>query len=129
MSNTLTVRRGSRVLYATRDGVGVGHVEGESFYRGGASFVFRFEDGSVGWAPQGLAVLVAVDAGTVLVEDEWNNVGRLCNLPGDGAAGRVVELDRPWHVRAAVSGGRYLVEHLDYGVVRLVDHREMTNLY
>jgi hypothetical protein len=126
MSNTLTVRRGSRVLYATRDGAGVGHVEGESFYRESASFVFRFEDGSVGWAPQGLARLVAVDWSTTLIEDGFNNVGRLCNVRGDGAAG---EPCRCWHVRAAVSGGRYLVEHLDHGVVRLVTHREMTNLY
>jgi len=126
MSNTLTVRRGSRVLYATRDGAGVGHVEGESFYAGGASFVFRFEDGSVGWAPQGLARLVAVDWSTTLVEDGFNNVGRLCNVRGDGAAG---EPCRCWHVRAAVSGRRYLVEHLDTGVVRLVGSHEMTNLY
>jgi len=126
MSNTLTVRRGSRVLYALRSGAGIGHVEGESFYREGASFVFRFEDGSVGWAPQGLARLVAVDAGTRLVDDQWNNVNRLCNVRGDAAAG---EPCRCWHVRAAVSGGRYLVEHLDTGVVRLVDHRDMTNLY
>jgi hypothetical protein len=123
---TVPVRRGSRVLYALREGAGVGYVEGESFYCGGASFVFRYEDGSVGWAPCGLAVLVAVDAGTCLVEDQFNNVGRLCNVRGDGPAGEPV---RCWQVRAAVSGSRYLVEHLDHGVLRLVGHGDMTNLY
>lgn len=122
----LPVRRGSRVLYADRDGAGIGHVEGESFYGESRTWVFRLADSSVGWAVQGLARLVAVDAGTRLVEDQWNNVDRLCNVRGDGAAG---EPNRCWHVRAAVSGGRYLVEHLDTGVVRVVGHRDMTNLY
>jgi len=122
----LPVRKGARVLYALRAGAGVGHVEGESFYREGVSWVFRCEDGSVGWAAQGRGHLVAVDAGTVLVADDWNNVGRLCNVPGDGAAGNE---PRCWHVRSAVSGGRYLVEHLDTGDVRLVAHRDMHNCY
>jgi len=122
----LPVRRGSRVLYAVREGAGVGHVEGESYYMGSMSFVFRFADGSIGWCPNGLARLVAVDGNTHLIEDQFNNVGRLCNVRGDSAAG---ERGRPWHVRAAVNGYRYLVEHLDTQVVRVVSHRDMTNLY
>jgi hypothetical protein len=126
-SVALDVRRGARVLYATGDGeTGVGYVEGESTWDGSWWFVFRCQDGSMGWCPQGLARVVAVDAGTHLVEDQFNNVGRLCNVRGDGATG---SLNRCWQVAAAVSGGRYLVRHLDYGTVAVVGHRDMTNLY
>lgn len=123
---SLPIRKGSRVLYAYANGAGVGHVEGESFYGESRTWVLREQDGTVGYAVQGLAVLVAVDAGTVLVEDGFNNVGRRCNVPGDGPAG---EPARCWRVASAVSGGRYLVRHLDHGVVRLVAHRDMHNLY
>lgn len=126
MSNTLTVRRGSRVLHCYSNGATIGYVEGESFYREGVSFVFRAADGSIGWAPQGAGHLVAVDAGTRLVDDQFNNVNRLCNVRGDNAAGHP---NRCWQVVAAVSGSRYAVRHLDYGYTRLVGHRDMTNLY
>lgn len=122
----LPVRRGARVLYAYDNAAGVGHVEGESFHGDGAWFVFRQQDGSLGYCPQGLALLVAVDAGTVLVEDGMNNVGRRCNVRGDGAALRSV---RCWQIAAAVSGHRYLVRHLDHGVVKLVSYKDMTNCY
>lgn len=127
MSNTLTVRRGARVLHCYSNGATIGHVEGESFYREGVSWVFRAADGSIGWAAQGGSQLVAVDAGTVLVEDQGNNVGRLCNVRGDAAAGHP---NRCWQVVAAVSGQRLAVRHLDYGYTRLVSERfDVTNLY
>lgn len=126
MTTTLSVRRGARVLHCYSNGATIGHVEGESFYVNSVSWVFRAADGSIGWAAQGGSQLVAVDAGTVLVEDQFNNVGRLCNVRGDGAAGH---LNRCWSVVAAVSGSRYAVRHLDYGYTRLVGNRDMTNLY
>jgi hypothetical protein len=122
----LPVRKGARVLSLFSDGAGVGYVEGETFYGNRRFPVVR-------WSAEGIVsdrwdarYLVVVDAGTVLVEDQFNNVNRLCTLPlqqGEEPEGRV------WRVVAAVSRGRYLVAHLRTSRVRVVEHRSMSNLY
>lgn len=122
----LTVRRGARVVGPASE-LGVGHVEGSAYFAGRAWHVIRYGVWGIGYAEQGTDAVVAVDAGTVLVEDEHNNVGRLCNVRGDYAAGNP---GRCWRVAYAVNGRRYVVVHLDTAEVRVVDHRfDMTNLY
>jgi len=118
-----TLARRTRVLSYCPD-LGVGVVEGRSYLGRATAAVVRWANGTVGaWDDD---MLVAVEAGTVLAEDEGNNVGRLCNVRGDGAAG---ERARCWRVVAAVNGRRYLVEHRDTSAVRVVSNRDMTNLY
>lgn len=118
-----TLTRRARVLSYCPD-LGVGVVEGRSYLGAETAAVVRWANGTVGaWEDERL---VTVDTSTVLVEDQLNNVGRLCNVRGDGAAG---EPARCWRVVAAVSGRRYLVAHRDTDAVRVVSHRDMTNLY
>lgn len=122
----LPVRRGARVL-TDLGGAMVGRVEGVSFAEGRAWHLVRYSDGFVGYAEQGAGTVVAVDADTHLVADQHNNVGRLCNVRGDAAAGEPV---RCWLVCSAVNGGRYLVKHVGTAEVRVVSHRYgVTNLY
>lgn len=142
-TESLPVRKGAHVLSYMSDTLGVGTIEGLSFlppmsWAPGAcekGYVVRWADGTVNVWDAFTGVLVAVDADTVLVEDQFNNVNRLCNVRGDRNEGRPV---RCWQVVTAVSGSRYLVR-LRHGrtdamrftddVVRLVDYRDMTNLY
>lgn len=89
-----TLNRRTRVLSYCPD-LGVGVVEGRSYLGRATAAVVRWANGTVGaWDDD---MLVAVEAGTVLAEDEGNNVGRLCNVRGDGAAG---ERARCWRVLA-----------------------------
>lgn len=126
------VRRGARVLgdagtplTGTVEGFSYGPVTGPRAALCVAWPVVRWSDGMV--TPREPHTVVAVDASTVLVEDEGNNVNRLCNVRGDGAAGEPV---RCWLVVSAVSGRRYLVKHVETGEVRVVSSRyDMTNLY
>jgi len=127
MSNTLAVRRGNRVLSYMSDSLGVGYVEGMSYDpTWGLGAVVRWADGSVGTWDVEHDVLTVIDGDTRLVDDFHNNVGRYCSV--DDVHGR------SWCVVAAVSGGRYLVarEHGSLPVddaVRMVTHRQMSNLY
>lgn len=124
MSNTLTVRRGAHVLTLLSRDCGVAMIEGTAHLLGRTWNVLRYADGTVGYATNDIAA--PVDGATRLVSDDGNNVGRLCNVRGDAVQGHPA---RCWAVHAAVSGSRYLVAHLDTDAVRVVDHREMTNLY
>ena len=122
----LPVRKGTRVLSVLGDFAGVGTVEGLSYLGGESAHVVRWANGVVDTWETAVPLLVAVDAGTTLVQDQWNNVGRHCSVSGDGPVG---EPCRVWRVVAAVSGGRYLVAHETRDEVRVVEHRSMTNLY
>jgi hypothetical protein len=130
-ATTLPVRKGARVL-ADVAHFGVGRVEGLAVLPGSAFpgdtryHTVRWANGDVTREPAASGVLVAIDFTTVPVEDQHNNVGRRCNVPGDGPAGEPV---RCWQVAYAVSGSRYLVAHLRTGRVRLVAQRDMHNLY
>lgn len=124
MSNTTLPRRGTHVLTVISDKFGPARVEGRAYYAGRTWSVLRYANGYVGYGTSD--VLAPVDCTTLITDDLHNNVGRLCNVRGDGAAGHP---NRCWKVVSAVSGSRYLVLHLDTDEVRVVGHRDMTNLY
>lgn len=130
--STTTIRRGTRVLAWNSATVGIGHVEGARYASNNApagtqsADIVRWADGTVDSWTRGRALLAPVDAGTVLVEDQFNNVGRYCSV--DAVNGRA------WCVEAALSRDasgelRYLVVLHDTGEVRMVNHRSMSNLY
>lgn len=127
MSNATLPRRGTTVLsiLSGDPSYGAGRVEGHAFYAGRGWAVVRYDGGQVGYGDSD--VLAAVDADARVVPDEGNNVGRRCNVRGDG---RGLAVNRCWRVVAAVSGQRLLVVHLDTAETLVVDAwRDVANLY